>query len=86
MGKQAVDSLHHDAMGASVLRSYAKEQKTKRSNVFKKFAYCGGNNDPDIVGVVIPYFHYQILFKILPLLLAGNSVVINPPIQSPHGS
>ena len=28
---------------------------------------------------------YQILFKILPLLLAGNSVVINPPIQSPHG-
>ena len=94
MGKQAVDLLHLDTMGASaILRWYAKREQENYTEVaFSKNMHIAHRkrSSPDIigiVGVVIPcnFPLYQILFKILPLLLAGNSVVINPPIQSPHG-
>lgn len=94
MGKQAVDLLHLDTMGASaILRWYAKrEQENYREVAFSKNMHIAPRkrSSPDIigiVGVVIPcnFPLYQILFKILPLLLAGNSVVINPPIQFSHG-
>ena len=54
MGKQAVDSLHLDTMGASaILRSYAKgEQKLQRSSAFKIW-YTVPRKQPSLILLVL---------------------------------
>lgn len=90
MGKQAIDSLHLDSIGASaILRWYAEGGQEN----FKKLALpqtldskIESGPSTGVVGIIIPcnFPLHQILCKIFPLLMAGNSVVIKPPLQSPH--
>ena len=91
MGKQAVDTLHLDRMSAAaILRWYAKGgQENYKSLAFPKNmdALYETQSSIGVVGVIIPcnFPLYQVFYNIFPLLLAGNSIVIKPPIESPHG-
>ena len=91
MGKQAVETLHLDRISASaILRWYAKGgQENYKSLAFPKNmdALYETQSSIGVVGVIIPCNIplYQILCKIFTLLMAGNSLVIKPPIESPHG-
>ena len=91
MGKQAVETLHLDRISASaILRWYAKGgQEYLKALAFPKNMDTLNEPQPSIgvVGVIIPcnFPLHQILCNIFPLLLAGNSIVIKPPIESPHG-
>ena len=92
MGKQAVDTLHLDRMSASaILRWYAKGgQENYKSLAFPKNmdALYETQSSIGVVGVIIPcnFSLHQILCNIFPLLMAGNSLVIKPPIKSPHAA
>ena len=91
MGKHAVDSLHLDRMSASaILRWYAKGgQENYKSLAFPKNmdALYETQSSIGVVGVIIPcnFSLHQILCNIFPLLMAGNSLVIKPAIECPHG-
>ena len=91
MGKQAVDTLHLDRMSASaILRWYAKGgQENYKSLAFPKNmdALYKTQSSIGVVGIIIPcnFPLHQVLYNIFPLLLAGNSIIIKPPIESPHG-
>lgn len=91
MGKQAVDTLHLDRMSASaILRWYAKGgQQNYAELAFPENmeTLYEDQSSIGVVGVIIPcnFPLHQVLYNIFPLLLAGNSIVIKPPIESPHG-
>ena len=92
MGKHAVDSLHLDRMSASaILRWYAKRgQQNYAELAFPENmeTLCETQSGIGVVAIVIPcnFPLHQILSNIFPLLLAGNSLVIKPPIESPHAA
>ena len=87
MGKQAVETLHLDHKCFCYSQMVCQRRQENYVIGIPKNIFYETQSSIGVVGVIIPCNIplYQILCKIFSLLMAGNSLVIKPPIESPHG-